>query len=142
MICLFRIDSNILLMMFKRLIGLYCDGEERSPEFLKTGQIEEIFHEVGKHFSLRQRLKILASMGDISGDIFFKTMTGTSSGPVAFDDSRLWISLETSLTDLWNQKVSSQSEMEIQERDGWSRLVWNLKKRLKQIARLCPRMMK
>ena len=99
MICLFRIDSNILLMMLKRLIGLYCDGEERSPEFLKTGQIEEIFHEVGKHFSLRQRLKILASMGDISGDIFFKTMTGTSSGPVAFDDSRLWISLETSLTD-------------------------------------------
>ena len=64
----------------QRLIGLYCDGEERSPEFLKTGQIEEIFHEVGKHFSLRQRLKSIASMGDISGDKFFKTTTGTSSG--------------------------------------------------------------
>ena len=88
MICLFRIDSNNLLMIHKRLIGRYCDGEERSPEFVMTGQMRDNFDELGKHFSLKQRLKSFANIGDISGDRFFKTTTGTWSGPVAFDDSR------------------------------------------------------
>ena len=102
--CRFRTYSNILLIIHKRLIGLYLDGSKRSPEFLKTGQTDDIFHEVGNVFSLRQRLKSLASIGDNSGDRFFNTTTGIWSGPVAFEGSSLWMSLETSFTDtvmLW-----------------------------------------
>ena len=83
-------DVVNLLIMLRRIIGWYFEESDHSPEFLKTGQIDYICHELlEKHFSLRQRLKSFANIGDNSGDKFFKTTTGIWSGPVAFDDSRL-----------------------------------------------------
>ena len=75
-------------MIQRRLIGLYLDGSDRSPEPLKTGHTEDVFHDLGKDFSFRQRLNNFVRIGDISGEMFFKTTTGISSGPVAFEESR------------------------------------------------------
>ena len=83
-----RTDSKSLLMIQRRLIGLYLDGSDRSPEPLKTGHTEDVFHDLGKDFSFRQRLNNFVRIGDISGEMFFKTTTGISSGPVAFEESR------------------------------------------------------
>ena len=52
----------------------------------------------GKHFSFKQRLNSFDRIGDSSGCNCFKTTTGIGSGPVALPDSRLEMSLETSLT--------------------------------------------
>ena len=82
MICPLRTDSKSLLMIQRRLIGLYLDGSDRSPEPLKTGHTEDVFQDVGNDF--RQRLNNFVRIGDISGEMFFKTTTGFSSGPVAF----------------------------------------------------------
>ena len=70
-------------MMGSKLIGRYFEESDRSYEFLNTGHTEEIFQEAGKHFSERQRLNSFASIGAISGAVFFRKMAGISSGPVA-----------------------------------------------------------
>ena len=75
-------------MIQRRLIGLYLDGSDRSPEPLKTGHTEDVFQNVGNDFSFRQRLNNFVRIGDISGEMFFKTTTGISSGPVVFEESR------------------------------------------------------
>ena len=52
----------------------------------------------GKHFSFKKQLNSFARIGDSSGCNCFKTTPGIWLGPVALPDSRLEMSLETSLT--------------------------------------------
>lgn len=49
-------------------------------EFFNTGQTDEIFGGVGKHFFLRQRLNSFLSMGASSSGSFLSTMIEMSSG--------------------------------------------------------------
>ena len=82
--------------MLRRLIGRYWEGEDRRPAFLKTGHTDENFHKVGKYFSLRQRLKSLAKIGESSGERCLRTITGILSGPVALFVSRFLMQRATS----------------------------------------------
>ena len=66
-------------MIGRRLMGRYLVGSDLSPEFLNTGHTDDVFHEDGKHFSFRQRLKSFARIGAISGAVFLRTITGISS---------------------------------------------------------------
>ena len=58
-------------------------GSHRSPEFLYTGQTDDLFQEFGKHDCRMHLLKSLEKIGDNSAVKFFKTITGISSGPTA-----------------------------------------------------------
>lgn len=49
-------------------------------EFFNTGQTDEIFGGVGKHFFLRQRLNSFLSMRASSSGSFLSTMIEMSSG--------------------------------------------------------------
>ena len=82
------------MITLKRLIGRYWKGADLSPAFLKTGQTAEVFQEVGKHLSFRQRLNSLARIGESSGLICLSTTTGILSGPVAFVESSSLMSFE------------------------------------------------
>ena len=77
-------------------MGRYFVESHLSPEFLKTGHTDEFFQDLGKHDSLRHLLKSLDNIGEISADRCFKTITGISSGPTAFDVSSCRINLATS----------------------------------------------
>ena len=63
------------------------------PTFLNTGTIQQS----GKQDSFRHILKSSGSMYENSGSKFFRTTTGTQSGPHAFDDSRLVMTFLTIL---------------------------------------------
>ena len=82
-------------------MGRYLVGSDLSPEFLNTGHTDDVFHEDGKHFSFRQRLKSFARIGAISGAVFLRTITGISSGLVAFDTQSWQMNLATSFTVTW-----------------------------------------
>ena len=73
---LFTIDSKILLMMGRRLIGRDLEESQRSPEFLKTGHTEECFQLNGKHDCLIHLLKSLDKIGVSSGLGALRTTTG------------------------------------------------------------------
>ena len=86
------------LVMGRWVISRYFDGSHLSPEFLNTGQTDDIFHDDGKHFSFRQRLKSFNNIGASSGAVFFRTVMGISSGPVALEVESLLMKFRTFLT--------------------------------------------
>lgn len=71
-------------------------GDECSPVVWKIGYTLDTFHRFGKDFSVNQWLNNFARIRDSSRLIFLRPTTGILSVPVAFLESRLLISLETS----------------------------------------------
>ena len=57
--------------------------------FLNRRTKNETFQQIGKQNSFRLILKSSTSMCESSGSQFFRTNTGTQSGPDAFGESRL-----------------------------------------------------
>ena len=91
-------DSRILLIIGNRLIGLYLDGSDLSPEFLKTGQTDESFQDDGNIFQWGNDWIVSPKLEQVQRQCFFRTTTGISSGPVAFEIESLPIYLCTSFT--------------------------------------------
>ena len=122
MICVVRIDSNILLMTQKadRSV-LWWRGH--SPEFL-TGQIDAIFQELGKRFSIRQQLKRFCSTGESSG-VWFLKVHGNWCRPYRWVGK--WV--RKSCWPLINQIFCGQCKVESLAKGDWSLPVWNLKQR-------------
>lgn len=86
-------------MILRWLMGQYCDRDEYSPTFLKTGHTADRFHRLGKHFSIR-KLNNFAKIRDSSGLSFLRTTTGILSRWVAFIESRLLMSVETFIAEI------------------------------------------
>lgn len=70
--CLSRDYTNYTILTLKRLIGRYCNKQERSPVFLKTWHTVETFYGLGKLLSFRQQLNSFAKIEDNSGCVIPK----------------------------------------------------------------------
>ena len=67
--------------------------------FLNAGTTNDTFQQPGKQDSFRHLWKSSAIIYESSGSQFSKTTTGIQSGPDAFDESRLVVTLLTNLED-------------------------------------------
>ena len=65
--------------------------------FCSRGTNDETFQQPGKQDSFRHIFKSSASMYESSGSQFFRTTTGTQSGPDAFDELRFSMAFLTIL---------------------------------------------
>ena len=93
----------------KRAVGFSC---RLFPNFLNTGTTDETFKQSGKQDSFRLILKSSASMYKSSSLQFFRTTTGTQSGPDAFDESRFVMTFLSSwkLKNIMEFQISSKRE--------------------------------
>ena len=96
-ILLFTSFSKTLLTSERRLTGWWFLAIDLSPTLLSTGTNDETFQQSGKQNSFRHILERSASIYKSSGSQFFRTTTGIQSGPVAFDESRFFMTFLTIL---------------------------------------------
>ena len=68
-----------------------------SPTSLNTKTTDQTFEKSGKQDSFRHIFKSSASMYESSGSQFFRITTGIQSGPHAFEESMLVMTLLTNL---------------------------------------------
>ena len=78
-----------------------------SPTFFNIGSTNQTFKQSSKQDSFRRILKSSGSIYESSNSHFFRTATGTQSGPNAFDKSRFSY-------DLLNQRGSYRNSMQFQ----------------------------
>lgn len=112
---LFVVQEFYYLEVFNNIF-VYCSFKEFDNDSYGWGCLDDMrwgqgiscilvhrthtFHELGNHYFLKQQLNVFARIGDNSGSRFLRRTTGILSGPVAFVESRLMISLETFRVDI------------------------------------------
>lgn len=66
-----KFHVDYILKMFandtEKVDGLYCDEDECSSAFLKTGHKHDTFHRLGKILFFKQQLNNFAKIGDYLG---------------------------------------------------------------------------
>lgn len=77
-----------LLKTLRSLMAWYCDKNDHSPAFSKTGHTVDIIHRLGKHLVFRQQLNSFAKIVDNSRLIFLRTNIEILFRPVAFLESK------------------------------------------------------
>lgn len=79
------IDSNILLMILRRLIALYLEREDRTSGFCKFGHALDTFYKLVKEFSFRQRLNTFARNNEHCKNL--RSFHGSTKIPLEFANS-------------------------------------------------------